>query len=419
MKKNLFYFMSNIPKKVKEEGFNDTFKAVKSRAVKISQSILLRLKLKKLLRNYGVKFAQHLDIKEIRQGTLNYIESMRIKDSSYGLYKYSESQLKPVLYSSCYAALIRHLYKDLQNLTKKQRKEWIDYIQSFQTDNGLFEDPAVKNEIAANSDWWGWRHLTLHAFMALTTLGSIVKKKFKIIEPFKDIDFVVSWLESRDWIDDPATTSNEIQNYFTMLQYARDFQGESWADRSMEVAFNWLGENQDKNTGLWGNCFDTPMLLSYGVQTGYHIWLLYFWDKRPIRYIEKIIDNCLSTQNELGGFGVQINSSACEDIDSIDPLVRFSFINDHKNKDIYSRLQKSIPWILTNMNNDGGFVFRRMESFVYGHQLMSSRKDESAMFPTWFRTLSLAYIGKCLPDSSLGKFDWQFIRCPGLQFWYD
>jgi len=342
---------------------------------------------------------------------------MRIKDSPYGRYRYCASQKKPILYASLYAVLTRHLYNDL-DLTKKQRKEWIEYIQSFQDDDGLFKDPAVENEIAANSDWWGWRHLTLHAVMGLTALGAVAKKKFKFVEPFKDKDFTIKWLESRDWIVDPAETSNQVQNYFAILQYARDFQGEDWADKTLEIAYEWLNEKQDEKTGLWGMSFDSPTELSNGVQTGYHIWLLYFYDKKPIQYTERIIDSILKTQNKFGGFGVPLNSSACEDIDSIDPLVRLSQITDYRKEDIKQALQRAIPWVLANMNEDGGFVFRRYEPFIYGHSLMSSGRNESAMFPTWFRTLSLAYLGKCFPDSPIGKFNWQFISCPGLQFWH-
>ena len=50
---------------------------------------------------------------------------------------------------------------------------------------------------------------------------------------------------------------------------------------------------------------------------------------------------------------------------------------------------------------------------------MFSGINESNMFATWFRTLSLAYIGKALPDSWAGEFDWCFEKIPGLQFWYD
>lgn len=407
----------NLVKKIKEKGTRGTLNAVNNRLSRYPNLMFMHSRLKKLLHQAVMKCEDLNNIEEIRQKTLNYIESMRIKNVCYGRYRYSKSQKEPVLYASLYAVCTRHLYKGLDNLTYEQRKEWIDYIRSFQDEDGLFKDPSVENNIAANSDWWGWRHLTLHALMALTCLGAKPQKNFRIIEPFKDMDFVIKWLESRDWLIDPATTSNEVQNYLTLLQYARDFQNQDWTNKVLEKAYEWLNKQQDPDTGLWEKRFNTPMALSQGVQTGYHIWLLYFYDKRPIQYVERIIDSCLATKNKLGGFGVHLNSSACEDIDSIDPLVRLFFITDYRKVDIRPVLQKAIPWILTNMNEDGAFVFRRMEPFTYGHQRMSSRKDEGAMFPTWFRTLSLAYIGKCLPDCSFGRFDWQFIRCPGLQFW--
>jgi len=72
------------------------------------------------------------------------------------------------------------------------------------------------------------------------------------------------------------------------------------------------------------------MKKSLMVVTAYHFWILYFYDKRPIQYVEQAIDTILATQNKFGGFGVPLNSSACEDIDSIDPLCRFYFITDYK-----------------------------------------------------------------------------------------
>ena len=408
----------NILVKIREKGILGTIKALKRRALSYPNKIFISVKLKQLLaQRMSLLENDSLDILEIRQRTLNFIESLRLKEKPYGQYRYSPSQNKPVLYASCYAALTRYLYKDLDSITEKQRKEWIDYIKAFQCEDGLFRDPAVDNEIAENSDWWGWRHLTIHALMALNALGATANRPFKIIEPFKNINYLIRWLETRDWIIDPASTSNEVQNYFTIMQYARDFQGESWINEALQVAYEWLNKKQDPLTGLWGANFNTPTKLSEGVQTAYHILLLYFYDQIPVQYTERIIDSCLRTQNKFGGFGVPANSSACEDIDSIDPLVRLYFLGNYRREEIKKSLERAIVWVLVNMNEDGGFVFRRMEPFVYGHKLMSSGKDESAMFPTWFRTLSLAYLAKALPSSFLGKFDWQFIRCPGYQFW--
>ncbi len=407
----------NFAKKVRNKGLYGSCTVIGNKALNTPYNALISIRLRRKLHTYGIRLSENGNINEIRESTLNYIESMRIKESPYGQYKYSQTQTEPVLYAAIYAALTRHLYRDLDELSGKQREEWIDYIQSHQTDDGLFKDKLIENEIASTADWWGWRHLTLHAIMALTALDANAEKKFKFLEPFKDQKFVVEWLESRNWGNDPAGVSNEIQNYATLLQYARDFQSEEWAGDAVKWILNWLDETQDPETGLWGNRFDTPYFLSIGVQTGYHLWLLYFYDKRPIKYTDKIVDSVLATQNTLGGFGVTPNSSACEDIDSVDPLVRLYFYPEYRREIIKGALEKALPWILTNMNEDGGFVFRRLDSFKYGHEKMYSKAEESAMFPMWFRTLTLAYIAKVLPDSMVGKFNWEILECPGLQFW--
>ena len=133
--------------------------------------------------------------------------------------------------------------------------------------------------------------------------------------------------------------------------------------------------------------------------------------------MERIIDSCLATQNMLGGFGVPLNYSACGVIDSIDPLARFYFMTDYRRNDILTALEKALYGVLVNISPDGGWAFRRSEKFCYGHKLMTAYTNESSMFPTWFRTLSLAYLGKALPVSPAGNFNRKFTICPGLQFW--
>lgn len=355
-------------------------------------------------------------LQEICTNTLTYIESNHIPAINEGAYSYKPGG-SPILYASCYAVLARHLYNDITGISESSRHKWIRYIQDFQADDGLFRDPLIDIPLASEFDSWGWRHLTLHTLMALSALGGVAEKPFRIIEPFRRKGFMSNWLESRNWSFSPAHVSNEVQNYATLLQYARDFQKQTWCDEILVEMYDWLDKTQDSQTGLWGNGFNTPELLSNGVQTGYHFWLLYFYDQRPIRHIERIIDSCLATQNMYGGFGVPLNSSACEDIDSIDPLVRFSFLTDYRRQDIKSALEKAFGWILVNANPDGGWVFRRHEAFEYGHEQMRAEVEESAMFPTWFRTLTLAYLGKVLVDTPSGSYPWTFLNGPGLQFW--
>lgn len=353
---------------------------------------------------------------DIRKRTLSYVVSNHKSDVSIGAYSYKPGGV-PILYASCYAALTRHLYNDLAGISESSRREWIRYIQDFQTNDGLFRDPAIDIPLAEEIDWWGWRHLTLHVLMSLTTLGGVAEKPFELIRPFKKKGYMSSWLESRNWPVDPASVSNEIQNYATIMQYARDFQHEVWCGDALQEMYDWLDKTQDPETGLWGNRYDDPVLLSNDVQTGYHLWLLYFYDRRPMHYQDRIIDSCLKTQNRYGGFGVPLNSSACEDVDSIDPLVRLYFQSGDKKEAIEEALKKALPWILVNANTDGGFVFKRYEAFQYGNPVMRAKREESSMFPTWFRSLTLAYLNQILRDPEMPTYEWRFLNGPGHQYW--
>ena len=81
-------------------------------------------------------------------------------------------------------------------------------------------------------------------------------------------------------------------------------------------------------------------------------------------------------------------------------------------KEIDQALTKAINWVLCNQVGDGGFVFRLHEPFIYGHQQTSSQKNQGAMLPTWFRTLSIIYLCNYLriPNSFV------ITKCPGYEF---
>jgi hypothetical protein len=364
----------------------------------------------------GKALAAMEDLEQIRRLTLAYVESMQI-GNMIGRYRYSDETEPPVLYASAYAVLTRHLYNDLGSLSREDRDNWTEYLVTHQSEDGLFRDTAIANESAETEDWWGWRHLTIHVLSALKALGAVAPRHFARLEGLRPPGSLENWLSRHDWESAPDFASNSVQNVGCLFQYARDFQGDPTAARCVTRMLDWLDDHQDPHTGLWGEEFDSPRLRSIGVQAAYHILLIYFYDQRPIRHLEPLIDSLLATQNSLGGFGVRWSSSACEDIDSIDPLARLSRLSTYRRDDICSALHRALIWVLTNMNNDGGFVFRRATSFEYGHMNMRSGVDQSSLFATWFRTLSLAHIGQCLANEPVGSYGWRFVHCPGLQFW--
>lgn len=367
-------------------------------------------------------------MEQIRRRALGFVESMRLTAPPYGRYRYSAAVSEPTLYSSSYAAMTRHLYGDLASLSASRRQEWIDDLQSHQDDDGLFRDPLIFGQgwYQGDPDWCGRRHLSCHVVTALACLGAVARKPLRFLDPFLEPGALVRWLESRRWRDQADYVGNEVLNLGTLMQYARDFQQHQRCRDAVRVMLDWMATHHlDPQTGLWGDLkVEKPKELSRAVQAAYHLWLLYFFDGAMIPHPDRAVDHILKTQNAAGGFGQGVhnsrnplNSSACEDIDSIDPLVRLAMARSYRRADIRRALDKGLARVLVNQNPDGGFVFMRDVAFTYGHPALASGKDQSAMFPTWFRTLTLAYLGQALPDSVVGACDWQFCNCPGLQFW--
>ena len=362
--------------------------------------------------DYALQTPTTLD--DIRRLSLDYLSSMRLtRGGQFIGYRHSASTTKPVLYATLASLLLKHLY----GVEDEQVAEELEFVLRFQSDDGVFRDPVIACPEAETQEWWGWRHLTLHALMTLALYDVPARKEFHSILGISDKDRFREYLRTRDWGERVAWTSNELQNVGVMLQYARDYQNSASAGALMEILFEELEIRQDARTGLYGNRFDTPMQLSQGVQAGYHFWLLYFSDHRPINHVERIIDSLLHTQNALGGYGVKWNSNACEDIDSIDPLVRLSRQTDYRREDIQESLRKALPALLHTLNGDGGWVFRRHEPLTLVHPQMFSATNESNVFYTWFRVLGLAYClcGLRQVPAEL-TYSWNFASAPGHQF---
>jgi hypothetical protein len=322
----------------------------------------------------------------------------------------------------------RHLIGDLETLSSSERADWIIYLQAHQEEDGLFRDPVIYDQGWYKDDplWCGRPHLTCHVIAALACLGSVAEKPLRWLKLWRNTDNLVGWLEARDWGEQVAWTGNEIMNVGVLLQYARDFHNDTRAERAVSVLLDWLATHHvNPATGVWG-AVDTndPIWRSHAVQAAYHWWPLFFYDGVEPPHLKRAIDTVLATQNPSGGFGCGVHnpaepfmSSACEDIDSIDPLCRMLQLTNYRNDEIRDALNKAAEWVLTNQMPDGGFVFMRNQPFEYGHPEMRSEANQGAMFPTWFRLLSLALINKALAEIEQNTASWQFVRCPGMQFW--
>lgn len=367
-------------------------------------------KLLRYVASAGIAQSLEYSDEKLKQRILTFVRAMHVRDYEY---RYAPSSAAPTLYSSVYACLILSLFGELGGLGEEERRSWARYFDRFQSpDDGLFRDPAVGGMEFEAGDSWGGRHLALHMMAAYAALGRLPAHPFRFLSAVSDKEL---YEPQKLWQGDllrSGEIDNRIMNVVCELQYERDFRGDAAAGERVVSLLRTLWLHRDPATGLWGKIDRTRAAsLSRAVQFAYHLYAAYFYDGWPIDLPENVIDSVLLTQNSLGGYGVVDNSSACEDIDSVDLLCRLALLTDHREAEVALSLRRARVWMLANQNDDGGFVFRRNEPFLYGHRAMSSGKNESALFPTWFRALALARVSEWQKP---GGF--HFVDCPGLQF---
>lgn len=335
---------------------------------------------------------------------------------------YRPGRSTALTYCAVYRLLIGALVDGTDAASKEKYRGLLDAVLAAQDpEDGLFKDHTVAAYNDDSVDWWGWRHLTAHAVNALALFGEKALHPLLFSRHLWSRGTMASWLDSLDWVLDSASTSNAVMNYGVALQYERDFMDGAEAGSAVGELFDWLDSHHDPETGTWGTHARTPEGRSLAVQTAYHMWVMYLYDRRPVPSLTAAIDACLATQTECGGFGYKVNTSACEDIDSIQPLAWFSRISSYRHSDVLKALRGAWTWSLANQMADGGFVFRIGKPFAYGPAPeFYVERDQSALFPTWFRSLALAYVWQAAADElQLPTLPVHYARSPGYQSWSD
>jgi hypothetical protein len=351
---------------------------------------------------------------QFRSNVLRFLKNMQT-DNSGVRYRYAESVTTSTLYSSVYSCITLSLLGELKNLGIDEKQKWVDHFNSFQHEHdGLFYDPSVRNQYYDDSDWWGARHLALHMANVYVCLNARPGHPFHFLRKYYDHNYLRSWLDSNSDKFEGAMENdldNKLMNVVCLLQYQRDTWKDQQAGDAVTFVQEYLLKKINPSTGLWGDHRITdPAIRSRKVQFAYHLFPFFFYDKKFDFDIPKIIDIVLNTQNTFGGYAPFANSSACEDIDSIDILIRLNEL--HPDSRIDESLSRSFRWVLANQMPDGGFVFRLNESFMYGHELLTSQANQGAVFPTWFRTLSLAYLSRYFNLRN----GFTLVKCPGYEF---
>lgn len=344
---------------------------------------------------------------EVVHGVKKYVAQIAINNN---LGKFSASSNKTNLYSYVYLAMIYGLL-DIQ-YSEEVKETIIQNILNAQYKDGLFYDKNILNYEYLIGDGWGARHLIPHIVIAMKRLNIKPIYEFNFLSALSVYDVMYSLMDTLDW-KNVWKTSNFVMNIGVCMQYERDYIGIKERQNGIKAIQDWLINHIREDCGMWYKGKIDSISVKYEVVRGaYHLFPILFYDNIDIPNMKKTVDIILSLQNKYGGFDWRKNSSACEDIDAIEPLIRLSIkLPGYREKEIKKALSNAMFWIKQNQVADGGFVFRKGERFNYGNKNMVSNINESNLFATWFRTLSVCYI-----RDYLLRMQHNYVRVPGYEY---
>ena len=306
--------------------------------------------------------------------------------------------------------MLYHYLGLLDSYPSAQKQEWIHYLNSWQDPaSGYYLGPEiVRSELNGRRHSYEHiaQHLTCHVLPTLNLLGEEPKYPLSFARAFADLDFLRKWLDARDWRE-AWLEGNNLLFVGQLLIHLRDVESLSSAQKALDLYFEWLGEEMDPETGLWGsNGYCSRATALYG---GYHQLLVYYHENRPLRHPEHLIEVALSLQHADGGFNPDGGGGACEDADAVDILVNMYKYVDYKRSSIRIALRAALKEIMSMQMPDGGFVYRLNQPFIHmGIKRTASPANQSNLFPTWFRVHTLALISQVLSDESIARYDWKF-----------
>lgn len=359
------------------------------KAKEISDEIPVRFKISsRKLCEKSLTIENSQDFIQIINELLKYVKQMRVGKH---LYQFSQSAGRPSLFSSVYAILIYHLL-DVP-LDRQEKNGWEEFFDSYQESDGMWRDSENPFRLWQNqSDEWNDIHLHTHMLWCYHALNILPKKRFKFLDRFLDEKEVENFCNSLDFTNIWGA-SNGLMNYLCCMEYVRDYMGETEFDRPIRSITGFLKQKMRKE-GVWYEGDLNIRSNQYNAIRGaYHIWPILLYENEPIRHKKEVIDFILPLQNRFGGWDSSVISSACADIDCIDPLIRFSnMVPGYKEKEVREALIKSLQYQLFNQNRDGGFSFEMGKNMRYGNDSLVSNKGESNMFATWFRLLTVLII---------------------------
>ncbi len=381
----------------------------------------------------------------IKSRVLNWLQTLKIL-GSHCRYRFS-NDADDTIFCTCFVLFILDIFKETDKFTDQQKQGWIGYIQSFQNkEYGYFEPQNYYLKEKERNRY----QLTCFCLSALGILKSEPLHPLSFIEQWKTPEDIKKYLIERGCDKGLPGSGNKAMFQAVFLTYEYERTRDPQLLKNIDAWFEFHDQHQNRN-GFWGKNLRSHYL--YGLQNGFHQLVIYFYWKREVPKINRIVDVALMSQDRQGFFAPTPGGEACHDYDAIHILAMAHRITDYRKDEIEVCLSKAFDAILSTHNSDGGFCqskckptswidfFRyvpfyfskrpsylwyyraraclgtllKRENPVYAWAEKGRGWEKSNLWDSWFRCLTLAEIDKTLNSNQiLTKTRWNFHNTIGL-----
>ncbi len=335
--------------------------------------------------------------KRIKKVALNYVKANKIgKDvGAYSIMPRGGENF----YGSYHALQVLDLFGELHNRPAEEIATWVDYIQSYQEEDGSLlvrQQPFGENPIVPGID--GKLHSTRGLFWSFRVLRSKPKYAPTFIEPLLDPKTLYDWVGAFDW-SMSWRISNQILAVYTFMAGLRDWFGYDISEALEKGMYPALEEKLDPETGYFGTAQGAP--LWNGLFGTIHIAPIYFAEGWELKHLERNVDSTIECQREDGSYWE--GGSNCPDFDGAYMMANLHHLTDYRKEDLEATARKYLQHALMHEDPEGrGWRNRRRD----WKRPEGAIEPEFMMLDSWFYPASIGLVAHMLQDTGYeGPYD--------------
>lgn len=116
----------------------------------------------------------------------------------------------------------------------------------------------------------------------------------------------------------------------------------------VDAGLEWLDKQQNPATGLWSG--PREVSLSKAIAATFQFTFFYSYRRRPLRYLEQIIDSCLALQRAHGLFNNQSAEPTYVDYAALDLVAKASLGTDYRSDEVQATMDRAREALLVSLN---------------------------------------------------------------------